>query len=507
MILPSSNHSFYHGPLSNSILGITTDLFPTKESTDVLTQVATEQETAKSFLTRLGTFSIGPIVGAAIGFFTVPITTRLVPPDVYGKLSMFTTATSLLSLLLLLGVDQAYVREYAGEESKGELWYTSLFLPLLLSLAVGAAVLVFEERIGILLFGTRSQLPVIGLALSLPVLIIHRFVLLAVRMAEAGTLYSAMEITLRLVSAVTTVLLVLAFGAGLSQILFPVILGPVTVVLLAVRSSNVPGLSGFVVQPERLRAQLKFGLPLVAASAMMWLLNSLDKIALRAWSSFAEVGMYAAAFRLAAILLVLNAAFTTFWAPTAYRWHEQGQGARWFQLVADSVALGLTIVYAFLMAARWLIVWLLGPEYRDAVHIIPLAALYPIMVTMSETTVMGIGFSRKTYWATIVTIIAAVTNVIGNVLLVPKHGAFGAALATALAFVVYFWARTFVSNRLWHGLRLGKIAAAFAVMAGNASLSVLCSNWRVDGIVALVAAMPVGWLLYNQLRPLRATAR
>jgi len=83
-------------------------------------------ETKAVFLRRLGTFSVGPIVGAAIGFITVPITTRLVQPDVYGQLSMFTTATSLASMFILLGVDQAYVRDYSAATDRKKLWYSAL---------------------------------------------------------------------------------------------------------------------------------------------------------------------------------------------------------------------------------------------------------------------------------------------------------------------------------------------------------------------------------------------
>lgn len=459
-------------------------------------------ETPKNFLTRLGTFSIGPIVGAGIGFITVPITTRLVPPEVYGQLSMFQTATSLISLVLLLGVDQAYVREYSAVQNKSQLWYTSLFLPVVLSIGAAGIGIIFAKPIGHLLFGSSTLLPAIGTALAIPLLILYRFLLLSVRMSEAGKLFSAMQIVSKAVIAVTTIGFVVLFGSGLSQILFPVLIGHTVVILFAIPTRHVPSIGTLNVSSTQLKSLLQFGIPLLAASALMWILNSLDKVALRTWSTFSELGIYAATFRLSAILLLIKQAFTTFWTPTVYRWYETGVSEKRFQRVAITITYGLTIVYALLIAFRWIIILLLGPEYRDAVHIVPLAAIYPILITMSITTVMGIEFSRKTYWATIVTAVAATVNIVGNWILVPEYGAFGAALATAISFCVYFWLRTFISNRLWHGLKLNRIAIGFSTIIFIGFVAIWFADWRVDAIVSILVIIPFAIALFRQNRDL-----
>jgi O-antigen/teichoic acid export membrane protein len=415
---------------------------------------------------------------------------------------MFQTATSLINLILLLGLDQAYVREYSVVENKSQLWYTALFLPVVLSIGAAAIGIIFAQPIGHLLFGSTAFLPVIGTALAIPLLILYRFLLLSVRMAEAGKLYSAMQIVSKAVIAITTIGFVVLFGSGLSQILFPVLIGHTVVILFSIPTRHVPTIDSLHVSSSQLKSMLHFGMPLVAASAFMWILNSLDKVALRTWSTFSELGIYAAAFRLSAMLLIIHQAFTTFWAPTVYRWYENGVSEKRFQRVANTITYGLTIIYALLMALRWIIIWLLGPEYREAVHIVPLAAIYPIMITMSETTVMGIRFSRKTYWETIVTAVAALVNIAGNWILVPKYGAFGAALATAISFCVFFWMRTIVSNRLWHGLLLNRIAIGFSTMVLTGFIAIWFADWRVDAIVSTLVIIPFAIALFRQNRDL-----
>ena len=57
-------------------------------------------------------FSIGPIVGAFIGLVTLPLNAWIFSPDDIGRLNIFQTICSLMLLFSVLGLDQAYVREY-----------------------------------------------------------------------------------------------------------------------------------------------------------------------------------------------------------------------------------------------------------------------------------------------------------------------------------------------------------------------------------------------------------
>ncbi len=71
----------------------------------------------------------------------------------------------------------------------------------------------------------------------------------------------------------------------------------------------------------------------------------------------------------------------------------------------------------------------------------------PIMYTISETTVLGINFKKKTIYHIWISIISATSNIILNVLLIPFFGAKGAAMATGLAYFIHWGGRTFFSYK------------------------------------------------------------
>src|SRR5699024_2019662 len=67
---------------------------------------------------------------------------------------------------------------------------------------------------------------------------------------------------------------------------------------------------------------IRFGAPFVVTIFITWLLESFDKIAIRQWSDFDELGLYTAAMRLVALVMVLRQTFSTFWTPVAYEKFE-----------------------------------------------------------------------------------------------------------------------------------------------------------------------------------------
>src|SRR5690606_34728633 len=100
----------------------------------------------KNFLKRFIGFSIGPIGGAAISFFTTPLLTSFVSPVEYGRASMFTTLQALIASFIFLGMDQSYTREYQDEEDKRNLFQNALLVPLAVSVVILLVLTLFSGQ-------------------------------------------------------------------------------------------------------------------------------------------------------------------------------------------------------------------------------------------------------------------------------------------------------------------------------------------------------------------------
>ena len=76
-------------------------------------------------------YSISSLANIFIGFFSVLITTRIIMPDVYGQIVLFTSSSTVLMYVLIFGLDGAYIRffnEPPANNSSQQLLYKNLVI-------------------------------------------------------------------------------------------------------------------------------------------------------------------------------------------------------------------------------------------------------------------------------------------------------------------------------------------------------------------------------------------
>ncbi len=245
----------------------------------------------KEFFNKFIGFSIGPIIGAIISFITVPITSYLVSADQFGLTNMFNLANTTITLIVLLGLDQSFVREYNDIQNKKKLLYNSLIIPLIATIIMGFGLIVFKEYFAKLLFEDSDLVvPIILLAISMPLFIIEKFMLLALRMQEKAFKYSVWNVISKLLNLILVVVLLLVYKRNFESIVYASIISQfiVSLALLYVTRKSI-GISKEYFDKGQMKKLLKFGLPLVPATLIGWGLNSMDSVFLRAMTTYTEL--------------------------------------------------------------------------------------------------------------------------------------------------------------------------------------------------------------------------
>lgn len=185
----------------------------------------------KTFLKKIGSFSVGPIVSAFLGFITVPLVTYFISTEEYGRCSMFTLAQSAAAMLIYLGLDQAFVREYHSFSDRiDRLMANVIRIPLCMVLLIDIVLLCMPSRISVILFDTPDEhLAVYLLALMLPCMVFENFGLLKIRMEERGLQYSCFVILLKALTLVFTVLLFLSYEKSFRSAIYALLLFMITI--------------------------------------------------------------------------------------------------------------------------------------------------------------------------------------------------------------------------------------------------------------------------------------
>ncbi|MBU5456158.1 oligosaccharide flippase family protein [Caproiciproducens sp. MSJ-32] len=422
-------------------------------------------------------FSIGNGIVLLLGFISSPIITRIISPEEYGKASMFTTFTSLIVLIATMGMDQAYIRYFNDEEeeNRGGLLGKSIGITFILNLIIGVVILLCYKQASIFIIDEQSFFLIILVLIHNIFSTVGNFSLIHVRMKQRGKAYSLITVINKLSYLIFIGLFYFVFKDHYLTIVIATILSNIVRMLWSIYIEkydwkNVKRVNEVKTSSREL---IYYGIPFIFSMAITWLFQSIDKVSLRIYSTYTEIGLYSGAMTIIGLLNNCQAAFTTFWTPVAYeKYSNNPEDTKFFTNANQIVSVAMIIISIWIIAAKDLIVKLLGSEYEGAQFIFPFLVMMPIMYTISETTVLGINFMKKTKYHIYIATFSALSNIIGNLLLVPKYGATGAAISTGLAYVVFFITRTYYSRkfynvkfymiRFWISIALVYILAAYS---------------------------------------------
>lgn len=401
---------------------------------------------------KVAGFAFGPISTAAVGLITVPLTAWYFSAEDIGKISMLQIAVSFCLLFFSLGLDQAYVREYHDKEGKQSLFIACISPGLtLLVFALAVLFILNKEMLSEWLFETKSTTYSAMVAICILAAFVGRFLALILRMQERGWAFSISQL---LPKIVFLALIMFFITCGDSFDLHELLMANTVaffavVVVFSWNTRHEWRSKGEKLSEMRKLELLKFGLPLVVSGVAFWGMTSFDKIFLKQYSSFEQVGLYSVISSFAGVAVVMQNIFTTVWAPTAYKWNVDGMNQIKYENVVEWVLAVVVLIFSLAGALSWCLSYVLPIEYQSGQYIFLGCLIYPLLYSLSETTGIGLGIARKSGWSMVAMLMALVVNAIGNICLVPIYGASGAAVATGISFFTLFVLRTELSNIFW----------------------------------------------------------
>lgn len=398
----------------------------------------------------------GTLLNAFISLLTTPVITRIVDPVEYGQLSIFTMYTSIAVMILCMGLDQALVRYYyenSGLDQKAALLFGCIRLPLLFSSVLSLVVLLLSYG-GIITFEFDACIMAF-LCVNTITQLIYRFSLLLVRLDYKSKWYSMLNVLQKAGFA--------AFALGLLAVVkgndFFILAFATTVSFLVSTCISIVLLKDMWKACVRHKAEcrisqkelLKYAYPYVFSMGITMIFQMIDKISLNIYRSYNEVGIYASAMNLVHIFAIVQTAFNALWAPMAVEHYTKDkEDRRFYQQGNQIITVVMFAIGVSLILCKDVFAVLLGEKYRQAAYILPCLIFNPIMYTISETTVNGLVFMKKSGMQVVVAAGACIVNVLGNRMLVPAMGCQGAAISTGISYIVFFALRTYLSNRYFY---------------------------------------------------------
>ena len=428
----------------------------------------------RSLFTRLLTggaaYQASSVLSAVLALITLPLYTRALSRADFGVAETLLTFIILASILLRLGLGEAFVRYYfthAPGAERDRLARTTTATVLLTTTAAALLAAALAGPLSELILGFEEA----GL-MRIAVLGLWSFTNLEVayallRVDERRRTYLAAAMTNVLLSVALTVTLVVGLDQGARGYLAGNYVAS-AVVLLGLWWV-LRGRIG--VRPEMpLGPLLRFGAPTVPADATVFALNVVDRAYVLRSQSAAAAGLFALSVKLATAVILAVRGFQLAWPPLAYSIEDDEQARRfyaavttWFVVVTGLVVAGLTLL------GRWVVRLLAAPEYFEAHEALPWVALGWAMygLFLVFVTIGGrVGITTRTFPAALAGVTA---NVVALVLLVEPLGIAGAGIALVAAYAVMLVVAHLLTRRLFSvPFEWARLAHAVALLAGVA---------------------------------------
>jgi O-antigen/teichoic acid export membrane protein len=253
-----------------------------------------------------------------------------------------------------------------------------------------------------------------------------------------------------------------------------------------------------------LRAVAAGALPFAANGLLSYIFFRVDTLLLRAFGvADASIGAYSAAYR------VMEAPRTAFGSvaagvmPAATSLAHPRERGAFRKLAGTTTAIVLWLVVpavlAFLLSPKSVIGLIYGHGFDAAVPLLLILAPMPILMALDAVLGTLLNALSAQRAVTGIFAVCAVANVALNVILIPRTGAMGAAIATVGTELIELSAFLWLVNRLLGTVRpaLGGLALASAVGAGAGALV-------PDGLVRIAtgvaAFVTVGLVVKRNLR-------
>jgi len=383
----------------------------------------------------------------------------------YGALAIIGALEAFARVASRLGLDGAFMRYYHERGSTfPRMASTIVWFLLVTDIVLFGMMGILAGSAGPRLFDQAVHTDALRLMLLNTFLIALTFVpFQAMRLRNEAVTYSAFTFARSVGTVVLRIVLVIGLQSGLLGIFIADLI--VTMLLLPwlwpwCRPYVLRGFS----MPD-LRLALRFGLPRVPHGLAQQAMDGGNRLLFSAYSSQTQLGVYQNAVTLGTGVKFFTSAFETAWAPFYYATSRQADAKMTLRKVSTYGFAVLALLVAGTVAvARDVVLVILTPEYLEASSVLPLVALGIGFQGIYLLTSIGLNLTGRTEWYPVATFAAAAVGLAAGVLLMPLHGALGAAAAFALAYATQAAVAFVLAQRFYpiayEGGRLLRVAAA-----------------------------------------------
>ncbi len=386
-----------------------------------------------SQIKRLGAdtaiYGISTIVGRFLTFLLVPFYTNVLTTSQYGIVANVYSYLAFLNVIYNYGMESAYFR-YASPLEGGdpkEKFSTPLISIAVTSTLFSGLIIAFAVPLTHVFLISESFYRILYYSagiLFFDALVIVPFA--SLRLARRPKFFAALKIVNIASNVAFNIISLLWLKWGVEGIFISGLAS--SVLTFALMIPHIVRSSSWKLSGSLYSALLRFGLPYVPVGLSGMVLQVIDRPMLKAFTNDSNVGIYQANYRLGIFMNLVTSMFDYAWKPF-FLSHANDSNAKelfarvltYFLLAMSGIFLILSFFIADIVQIKMFGRHIIHPDYWSGLGVVPVVLLAYIFGGISIHFNAGIFIEKKTAYLLPTSILAAVSNIVANFVLIPKY--------------------------------------------------------------------------------------
>lgn len=391
---------------------------------------------------NFGLLTIGSFSSKLLTFLLVPLYTAVLTTAEYGVVDIINTTVSLIYPLAILVISEAVIRFCLDNTSdKNQVWTIGIgitFLGNLVMLLISPVILFTSFKDYYIFFVLQCMM-----------MSFYQTISQFVKGLDKVKVYAIGGIINTIVVISLNIILLLFIKMGLIGYLIAMVSGHFISIIYFfislklwryfIRLKNI--------DKSLLKKMLNYSVPMIPNSISWWISDSSDKYIVKYFCGLAVNGVYAIAYKIPTLLSTITNLFIGAWQISAFEDFNSKESRAFFSNITNEfVKLNLLVASGLIFMTKPIAKIMFVAEFFEAWRFTPVLILAFVFSTSASFIGTVYTAAKKTKMLFYSTLVAAVANIIFDIILTPQIGAMGAAIATALSYAAICVIR-FVDSR------------------------------------------------------------
>ena len=317
-----------------------------------------------------------------------------------------------------------------------------------------------------------------------------------VRSLEKVKLFAVNGILTTLFTLVGTIVFIVGLKLGNSGYLLSIILSDyLSIVFLTFSAKLWKYLDFKRLDKEIFVEMLRYSIPLIPAQLLWLITNSSDSFMTTHYLGSGRNGILSASYKIPNLVATVYMMFGQAWNMSAIMENDSDERDRFYSNVFN---LNQSLLYVLAAGCLLIVkpltgIWL-GESFQESIRYSPIliySSVFSCFVTFLGSIYLA---SKQTKRSLMTSLVSGVTNVVLNIILIPRIGLYGPAISTVASYFIVFIIRSYDSRKLVpFDLKIKKIVVNNIILIVMVAINVV--QPYLDSMKLSIVSLPILFLI------------